>query len=77
MLREIMQLNFAIIETVLYLNTHPRDQAVLNLHNEFARRYMKLINEYQEEYSPLYANYPNADYPWQYIDEPWPWQIEY
>ncbi len=77
MLREIMQLDFAVLETVLYLNTHPNDRAVLDLHNDFARRLMELMHEYQERYGPLTAMYPQADYPWQWIDEPWPWQIEY
>lgn len=77
LLRQIQSLNFAIIETVLYLNTHPEDRAVLRLHNQYARQYKDLVEEYQERYGPLYANYPDADYPWQWINEPWPWQIEY
>lgn len=75
-LREIQELNFAVIETVLYLNTHPEDRKVLELHNEFATQYKNLVEEYQKNYRQLYAFYP-TDYPWQWIDEPWPWQIEY
>ncbi|MFW6308529.1 MAG: spore coat protein CotJB [bacterium] len=77
MLKEIMQLQFAVIETVLYLNTHPEDRTVLDLHNNYARRLHRLMHKYQEEYGPLTSSHPDADYPWQWIDEPWPWDIDY
>lgn len=77
LLKEIMAYNFSVLETVLYLNTHPRDETVLRLHNDLARNLMRLHKEYQERYGILKPHYPEADYPWQYIEEPWPWQIEY
>lgn len=77
MLKEIMAVNFAVLETVLYLNTHPEDRTVLNLHNELAEELMRLMMEYQERYGPLRPTYPDAEFPWQYIDEPWPWEINY
>lgn len=77
MLREVMSYNFAVLETVLYLNTHPEDQTVLNLHNRYAQRYQELLNEYSERYSPLYSDFPNADFPWNWVNDPWPWDIEY
>lgn len=77
LLREIMSYNFALIEIVLYLNTHPKDRTVLNLHNKYARKYHELIEKYQENYGPLYSNYPDAKYPWRWINDPWPWEIDY
>jgi spore coat protein JB len=77
LLQEIRELQFAVIETILYLNTHPRDRNVLELHNDLARSLMNKMHRYQEEYGPLVPTYPEADYPWQWINEPWPWQIEY
>ena len=77
LLMEIMELKFAVLETVLYLDTHPRDRNVLELHNNFARKLRNKMDRYQERYGLLVSTYPNADSPWQWIDEPWPWQIEY
>ncbi|MFW5980880.1 MAG: spore coat protein CotJB [Halanaerobiaceae bacterium] len=77
MLKEIMELQFAVIETALYLNTHPEDRTVLDLHNDYARRLERIKNRYQEKYGPLTIDYPEAEYPWQWIDEPWPWDINY
>ena len=77
MLKEIMQLRFAVLETFLYLDTHPEDRTVLNLHNDFAHRLQRLQDEYQKKYGPLSPYYPEAELPWRWIDEPWPWQINY
>jgi spore coat protein JB len=77
MLKEIMTYDFSVLETVLYLNTHPEDERVLELHNRYADRLDHLTEEYQERYTLLNQYYPEADYPWQWIDEPWPWEIEY
>ncbi|HLV08577.1 MAG TPA: spore coat protein CotJB [Halanaerobiales bacterium] len=77
LLQRIQQLNFAVLETVLYLNTHPRCREVLRLHNELSREYHEAIDEYQRRYGPLYADYADADYPWQWKDSPWPWEITY
>ena len=77
MLSEIRELQFSVLETNLYLNTHPEDMNVLNLHNSLARDLCDLMLEYQRKYGLLKANFPGADYPWQWIEEPWPWQINY
>lgn len=77
LLKEIMAHNFVNVETVLYLNTHPEDRTVLDLHNRNAKRYKELVDEYQANYNPLYSNYSDAKYPWRWIDEPWPWEINY
>ena len=77
LLKEIMQLQFAVIETVLYLDTHPFDKNVLNLQNEYSARLENKIKNYSKKYGPLANSYPEADYPWSWINEPWPWQIEY
>ncbi len=77
LLRRIQELNFAIVDIVLYLNTHPEDRDALRLHNELSQNYHQLVEEYQRRYGQLYANYPDADYPWPYVNDPWPWEIDY
>jgi spore coat protein JB len=77
LLKRIQEVNFAVLETVLYLNTHPEDREALKLHNELSEEYHELVEEYQRRYGPLYSNYPDADYPWRWKDSPWPWEIDY
>ena len=77
LLKEIMAVQFALLETILYLNTHPDDRTVINLYNQYARRLMKLIHEYENNYGPLTTHHPESEKRWRWIDEPWPWQINY
>jgi spore coat protein JB len=77
LLKKIMQLQFAVIETVLYLDTHPFDENVLNLYNQYSSRLRNSIRKYSENYGPLTPTCPDTDSPWSWIDEPWPWQIDY
>lgn len=76
-LAEIRELLFAVLETNLYLDTHPDDMFVLNLRNNFAIKLCNLTAEYQEKYGLLSAYFSEAESPWQWIEEPWPWQINY
>lgn len=77
LLKDIMAHNFVNVEAVLFLNTHPDSQEMLELHNRNAERYHRLVDEYQKNYGPLYSNYPDAELPWRWINDPWPWEIDY
>ncbi|MBS4534139.1 spore coat protein CotJB [Clostridium sp. D2Q-14] len=76
LLQEIMEVGFALIETNLYLDTHPTDERALMLHNTHSRKYNDLYNRYSSKYGPLtYTGMSRC--PWEYIQGPWPWEIEY
>jgi spore coat protein JB len=77
LLKEIQDQQFAVLETSLYLNTHPGEQRALDLHNDYAMRLGKLEQEYNDRYSPLTIYCGMFDYPWEWINEPWPWEINY
>ncbi len=72
LLRQIMSLNFAVNDLVLYLDTHPNDSCALNKHNEYSEKVVNLTNEYQRLYGPLTVNFTSDT--WDWIDEPWPWE---
>lgn len=76
MLQELMELNFCIIETAMYLDTHPADERAIGLHNSYVARYKKLNEAYNMKFSML----TSEDYskcPWEFINSPWPWEIDY
>jgi len=77
LLQVIMELQFAVLETALYLDTHPDDRTVFNIHRENSRDLMSAFREYQQRYPSLVNENPQADFPWDWIDEPWPWEIDY
>ena len=75
LLQEIMNLNFAINELVLYLDTHPSDSCAIRMHSEYSKKVMELIEEYQKLYGPLTVNFTSNDSNcWKWSEEPWPWE---
>ena len=78
MLREIMSYEFTAVDLNLYLDTHPTDMRALAEYNHVTHMLHTLKCAYEQCFGPLtnYGTEP-AQYPWRWIDEPWPWQIEY
>ena len=60
---------FAIIELGLYLDTHPDDEKALCLHNEYAKKFKALEEQYQKVYGPLSIMYPCKK--WRWLEGPW------
>ena len=72
LIMKIKELNFAIIELALYLDTHPTDEKALCVHRRYAKEYKDLKEKYQRMYGPLTINYPCNK--WRWLEEPWPWE---
>ncbi|NPV29204.1 MAG: spore coat protein CotJB [Firmicutes bacterium] len=79
MLREIQELEFAALEMNLYLDTHPEDETALSTFNSLVSRLAGARRAYEAEYGPLinFGHSSPSRLPWQWIEEPWPWDIEY
>lgn len=75
-LLEIMEASFVLDETALYLNTHPNDERALRLHNNTSSQYHQLMDMYQSRYGLLRNDGMSRD-PWSYINDPWPWDINF
>lgn len=76
LLKEIMKVQFALVETALYLDTHPQDPRVLGDHNQLSCKLDMLKRQYEQKYQPL-THYGMGKFPWNYLDGPWPWEIQY
>ena len=72
MLMKIRELNFAIIELDLYLDTHPEDRRAIYMHREYTRQLKELKDNYQKVYGPLTIYFPCNK--WRWLEEPWPWE---
>src|SRR5574344_763207 len=69
---ELQSTDFAIEDLALYLDTHPDDMRAVCMHNQYAKDYRKLSDEYQKVYGPLNIMFPCNS--WRWLEEPWPWQ---
>ena len=59
----------------LFLDTHPKNQQALYFYDKYAELRKKLIKEYNENFGSL-TWYDNSCNKWNWLDEPWPWQVE-
>ncbi|WIV13298.1 spore coat protein CotJB [Proteiniborus sp. MB09-C3] len=76
LLEQLMEVGFVLVETNLYLDTHPEDERALRLHNTFSQKYDELTCFYESQYGPLKFT-SMSRFPWQYVDEPWPWDVDF
>ena len=72
MIMKIKELNFAIVELALYLDTHPDDRKALCLYSNYAKELKDVKDKYQKVYGPLTIYFPCKK--WRWLEEPWPWE---
>jgi spore coat protein JB len=75
LLKQITAANFMVEDLHLYLNTHPADREALVKYNTFVMQSHSLKQEYERLYGMLHEHHASP-YPWQWINEPWPWEYE-
>ena len=75
LLMNIMKNDFMLVDLQLYLDNHPNCTAALEDFNQFSRISMELKEQYHQMYGPLLNfGYMDSEIPWQWVDEPWPWE---
>lgn len=79
LLRTIQELEFAAVELNLYLDTHPEDEAAISAYNNIIHQYHEARRSYESQFGPLcnFGHTGPATTPWKWIEDPWPWEIEY
>lgn len=77
MMHRLQQLQFAVEDLALYLDTHPNDKVALFKHRRITAELKQLKDAYEAQYGPLCIyNYETQD-TWRYINGPWPWDSKY
>lgn len=74
--RRIEALDFAILETELFLDTHPSDRRALQMLREYRSRRKSEIANYESQFGKYIVTTDNVDAQdrWNWIDSPWPWE---
>jgi spore coat protein JB len=73
LLREVMAADFTVIDLNLYLDTHPNNQRAISIYNASVQRAKMLRANYERMYGPLTPMF-FSKCPFNWINEPWPWQ---
>ncbi|MGH4140022.1 spore coat protein CotJB [Clostridium sp.] len=74
LLKEITATEFVKEDLALFLNTHPMDQAALANYNFYVMESKGLKAIYEMNYGMLSEHSSPSPYPWQWINDPWPWE---
>ena len=77
LLCELTALDFMAVDLHLYLDTHPHDREALDKYNQIVGKANKLRAEYENEVGPLFSYRSMSDSPWEWIEDPWPWQSSF
>lgn len=77
MLLEIQQLDFAVTELNLFLDTHPNDEEALNMFVKTAAAAKSLRHDYVSKYGPVCVTDSADKVPFEWVDSSynWPWQM--
>lgn len=77
--RRIFELDFAIHELVLFLDSHPTSRRAMELLSEYRSRRAELVRAYEDRFGAFIMQ--NDDVPangcWQWLEGPWPWENDF
>lgn len=77
MLKKVQKLNFVMIDTGLYLNNQPENQAGQALFNKYQALHRQAKEDFEKAYGPLtYDGIDTECNGWSWIQKPWPWEVE-
>lgn len=76
LLRKLQAADFALIDTVLYLDTHPADKDALDCYDKYQRVSDELRAEFTSRYGALENSDVNTGDYFEWVNNPWPWEME-
>ena len=74
-LMELQEVSFAAHDLNLYLNTHPEDQSMFMLFQDYLRKKENLTKEYESIYGPLTVMGMINSNNFNWINN-WPWEVK-
>ncbi len=78
LMKDIQVATFEMVETNLYLDTHPTDTEALSALQKYQAKRASAIAEYEEAYGPIFpfstTNNSSKGYTW--VSQPFPWEME-
>lgn len=74
--RRLEQVEFALVDVILYLDAYPGCEKALEYYHRLLAERDELIDTINKQCGPM-TNLGNASTStWQWIDGPWPWHTE-
>lgn len=77
-LKKVMMQDFTVIETALYLDSHPNDTVAIEFYKTAIEQRDSCKKEYEQKYGPLtYNSSAVCNDRWKWTETPWPWETEF
>jgi len=74
LLKEIQLLDFALQDTILYLNLHPEDEEANCFLRNVKKQLVLHIREYERNFTTLDNRSPFTNDHMSYVKDAWPWE---
>lgn len=75
LLKRLRKVDFAIVDTMLYLDAYPHCKAALEYYKKLLAERRELRDKLANAGMPMSATDNSTD-SWRWIDSPWPWEYE-
>lgn len=76
LMKNLQTADFALFDTVLYLDTHPTDQSALNYYDKLKQASQSLREEYVSKFGPLTSCDVESFDMFSWVNNPWPWEVD-
>lgn len=75
-MKTVQEASFVLTELNEYLDTHPGCASGLSAYQQAKETSQKALDAYTAEYGPLRATDVRVGCTWQWVEPPWPWELE-
>ncbi len=75
-IQELEELSFALDELRLFLDTHPQNAAALDFYNQVQRQREASMMNAQARFGPLAFYQKTSPTSWEWVEQPFPWEME-
>ncbi len=76
LLQQIREIDFCIVETVLYLDAYPDHQQALEYYHRLVEERGKAMEQYEMACGPLTIYGNQSQNSWDWVKTPWPWEAD-
>ena len=73
-MKSLQALDFALQETVLYLDAYPENQEALEYYHRLLAERERVMAEYEKSCAPVTMYGNKSRNSWDWILGPWPWE---
>lgn len=76
LMKKLQMVDFAIIDTILYLNAYPACPQALDYYKKLVKEREALCEVINERCGPITAMSNKSQSEWNWVSGPWPWEPE-